>query len=179
MKITYRILQAHDTKAYHDLRLICLQTYPDNFGSDYESEAQKANFKFDIALLKNTKDEFLFGAFDEAKLIGMVGFEIPDKRAKTKHRSTLSHVFLLPEYQGKGIAQTLLFQCIELAFTNKDVEQIELLVVADNPTAIQLYEKLGFIKCAEFKNYFKQGNRYWNQVMMSLNKQDYLQAKLD
>lgn len=65
----------------------------------------------------------------------------------------ITNVAVLPEYRRKGIAQSLL-ETAELDFKDK-LAFLSLEVRVSNIAAITLYEKLGYIKAGERKDFYK------------------------
>jgi ribosomal protein S18 acetylase RimI-like enzyme len=115
----------------------------------------------------------MFGAFaPDGNLIGIVGF-IRGNREKTRHRGEVVQMYVDPKFGGQGIGSRLLRELINAAFKLKDMESLELTVVANNTSAVKLYEKLGFKVFGVQKNYFKAGDKYWNQMFMQLLREDF------
>ena len=57
------------------------------------------------------------------------------------------------KFQGKGVGEALMKACFEdLMMT--PVKRMILEVAADNPSALRLYQKLGFVKISERKGYY-------------------------
>lgn len=84
-----------------------------------------------------------FEAWKGDKLIGLVAVycnNIKDRKAY------ITNVSILEKYQGKGIANSLMFYCIE-HIKNKNFKSIELEVNADNISANKLYKKFRFKNC--------------------------------
>jgi RimJ/RimL family protein N-acetyltransferase len=168
MSITYKTLSASHIDKYRAIRLECLKNYPQNFGSLYEEELQSKQLKFDKIIAEDNGTDFLYGAFDDEKLVGICGC-IKENRVKTKHTTEISHIYLKNEYSGKGIATELLKLSIKKIFSNVVTEQIILAVVASNLQAIKLYKAIGF-EYGFFENYYKFDNKYESLVMMILKK---------
>ena len=171
--IIYRLLIAEDKNLYRQIRLQCLQNAPENFGITYDEELHKKSLKFDEALENPNSPNFIFGAFDNAELIGICGFTQQD-RIKTQHQGDISQLYVTPAYTGKGIGKSLLRNTISKAFEIKSLEQILLAVMSENEAAISSYKKLGFVQYGLMENYFKQGENYWSQFFMVLRKENYL-----
>jgi RimJ/RimL family protein N-acetyltransferase len=169
MPISFRQLTSADSLDYRRVRLECLQTFPDNFGSACEEESKIPQLKFEKYLLENNSDNFMFGAFDGEDLIGICGFSRED-RNKTKHRGEIVQMYVNPNFAGQRIGFDLLRKTVEKALENSEIEQIVLSLVADNQAANKLYEKVGFVEYGRLQNYFKQGERYWNQRFMVLER---------
>jgi RimJ/RimL family protein N-acetyltransferase len=169
MNITYKTLSISHLEKYRAIRLECLQNYPQNFGSLYEDELQSSQLKFDKIIAEDNGTDFLYGAFDGEKLVGICGC-IHESRIKTKQTAEISHMYLKKEYGGKGIATELLKLSIEKVFSNVVTEQIILGVVASNLQAIKINKATGFEEYGYFENYFKFDNKYESLVMMILKK---------
>jgi RimJ/RimL family protein N-acetyltransferase len=173
MQISYRKLISGDETAYRRLRLECLKNFPEKFGSGYEEEAKVSKLKFEGFIENQSAVNFMYGAFaPDGNLIGIVGFARSD-REKTRHRGEVVQMYVDPRFGGQGIGERLLRELIVAAFKLKDVESLELTVVADNTPAVKLYEKLGFKVFGVQKNYFKAGAKYWDQMFMQLFRADF------
>lgn len=80
------------------------------------------------------------------------------------HRCEVA-IALYKEYCGMGIGQQMLNAVLDAA-RQTGYEQAELEVISDNSAAIDLYEKLGFVKYGELPNNMKYAdgryaNAYW------------------
>jgi ribosomal protein S18 acetylase RimI-like enzyme len=74
---------------------------------------------------------------------------------------------LLPSFRGQGIGRRLLQQTVDVARAN-GLSRVELTVREDNPNAIALYKKVGFVVEGVQRNAFKVDGQYANLVMMAL-----------
>jgi RimJ/RimL family protein N-acetyltransferase len=169
MQISFRQLTATDRQNYRRVRAECLQKFPDNFGSSFEEESLIPELEFERFLREENSNNFMFGAFDNDELIGICGF-LREDRNKTKHRGEIVQMYVNPAFAGQSIGLQLLRTTIEKAFENSEIEQIILGVVADNQSANRTYEKLGFTEYGVLPKYFKQGETYWHQRLMILER---------
>ncbi|HRH41149.1 MAG TPA: GNAT family N-acetyltransferase [Pyrinomonadaceae bacterium] len=169
MFISFRQLGKGDALLYRKIRLECLKNFPDNFGSTFEEESFHERLKFEIFLTEENTDNFMFGAFDGETLIGICGFS-REPRSKARHRGEIVQMYVNPAFAGQNIGFDLLQKTIEKALVNSEIEQIVLSVVAENKSANKLYEKIGFVQYGFITNYFKQGEKYWNQRFMVLER---------
>ena len=174
--INYRLLTEADKNLYREIRLDCLRKYPDNFGSTYSEEINKESLKFDEAMHNNTSANFICGAFFNFNLVGICGFS-RDNRLKTMHQGEISQMYVNPDFGRQGIGTSLLNFTINKAFDTNTIELILLGVVSVNTIAISAYKKLGFIQCGLIENYFKYGDKYLTQVLMSLTKEKYIEVQ--
>lgn len=167
--VIIRQLNEMDKSAYRQARLECLKAYPDNFGSLYEEEKLKAELYFEKCLSDRESPNFMFGAFDGDRCVGLCGF-VREDRTRTKHRGEIVQMFVHADYQGQGVGRELLQNVIQKAFETEEMEQIVLSLVASNVGAHTLYKRLGFLDYGLMPNYFKTETGYLNQRFMLLTK---------
>jgi ribosomal-protein-alanine N-acetyltransferase len=89
---------------------------------------------------------------------GIVGFVIGS--VNLDRNSVVGHVLtvdVLPAYRRRGVGQKLL-QEIEQLFKSKGAKSSYLEVREDNVPALQLYEKCGYKKAGQLKNYYGRMN---------------------
>jgi len=172
MDIIIRKLQPHESAIYREVRLACLKNVPEYFGSTYEEEVLNPKFMFETYIENESPDHVIFGAFDSERLIGITGFNRM-ARQRAGHRGEVVQVYVDPNYRGQNIGEKLLRRVLEYGFTLDGIEQIQLSVIANNLTAIRLYEKLGFKTFGVQPRYFKAGDIYMDQQFMQLFKSDY------
>jgi ribosomal protein S18 acetylase RimI-like enzyme len=89
---------------------------------------------------KISEKAITFEAWIDNRLAGLVAAYFNDVE---KISGYITHVGVLKNYKGKGIAFDLMSRCIEFAIQNS-FYQIRLEVSEDNDKAIQLYKKLNF-----------------------------------
>ena len=174
MQIVYRKLKPSEAIDFRRVRLECLRKAPENFGTLYEDEAGKPKLYFEELIEQDLADVFFFGAFSGEDLIGIAGFVRGD-RTKTRHRGEIVAMYVDPGFRGQRIGEKLLHALIKAVFALEGVEQVHLTVVADNDSAVRLYERIGFETFGVQKNYFKLGEKYWNQRFMQLEKKKFLE----
>jgi ribosomal protein S18 acetylase RimI-like enzyme len=154
-----RRLIAADAQTFRDLRLEALQTYPDAFGSTYETEASRPLGYFTERLEKNV----ILGGFDHTKLTGMIGF-YRQSGPKDQPKGVIWGMYVKPRWQGSGLASALLNEIIELG--KMQVEQIQLTVVTTNQRAVRFYEASGFRVYGTERNALKSGEHYFDELLM-------------
>jgi RimJ/RimL family protein N-acetyltransferase len=74
---------------------------------------------------------------------------------------------LLPAYRGQGIGQRLLHRTLDAARI-RGLSRVELTVRDDNPGAVALYQKTGFVAEGVQRNAFKVDGRYHDLIMMAV-----------
>jgi RimJ/RimL family protein N-acetyltransferase len=173
MPIIIRKLQPHESAIYRQIRLACLKSASDYFGSTYEEEASNPKLKFETFIENRSRDHFMFGAFDDGHLIGITGFKRME-RQRDRHRGEVVQVYVDAGYRGQNVGEKLIRSVLDHAFSLDGIEQIQLSVIAGNEKAITLYEKIGFKTFGIQPNYFKIGDGYRDQQFMQLFKRDYV-----
>jgi hypothetical protein len=97
--ITIRKLQSYGSLLYRSIRLDCLKHASDYFGSTYEEESNTPKLKFESYIQKGGDGQFMFGAFDGEKLIGIVGFDRV-KRKRARHHCQVVQMYSLLAVKG-------------------------------------------------------------------------------
>lgn len=90
---------------------------------------------------KLISNAFTHAFSDNGEDVGFISYYANDKKNKTAYIALLA---VLPEYQGKKIAQTLMDQCIQKC-TDLGMREIKLEVKEDNGRAIRFYKKYDFV----------------------------------
>jgi ribosomal protein S18 acetylase RimI-like enzyme len=173
MPLAYRKVKRTEARKFRQVRLECLKKFPENFGTLYEDEVGKPKLYFEEFIEDDSADVFFFGAFADNDLIGLAGF-VRGNRTKTRHRGEIVSMYVHPDFQGQRVGENLLRELIKAVFEMEGIESIELTVVADNKSAVRLYEKIGFETFGVQKKYFKYGEKYWDQRFMQLEKEKFL-----
>lgn len=132
-------------------------------GSDERNITLEQEVDF-IEKMYSTADT-MFICFVNAKIAGSCGLH-GNTRKRIKHRITLG-ISVLKEYWGSGIGSRLMEEAINFS-KNNGFKKIELEVRIDNSRAIKLYEKYGFEKEGEIRNYFYLNGKYYNCYLMGL-----------
>lgn len=172
MDIIIRKLEPHESVIYREMLLACLKNTPKFFGTTYEEAALNPKFSFETYIERNSPDHVMFGAFDGERLIGITGFNRMTRK-RASHRGELVQVYVEPAYRGQHIGEKLLRRALNYAFSLDGIEQVQLSVITNNTTAINLYEKLGFRTFGVQPRYFKVETGYLDQQFMQLFKNDY------
>jgi ribosomal protein S18 acetylase RimI-like enzyme len=95
--------------------------------------------------------------------VALGGIDAVHNRIKTRHRADFG-VSVEKNYWGLGIGRALLEACIELTKI-AGYEQLELDVVADNKSAIALYESVGFTECGRNPRGFKSPTSGYQELV--------------
>ncbi|HTJ51286.1 MAG TPA: GNAT family N-acetyltransferase [Cyclobacteriaceae bacterium] len=118
---------------------------------------------------KDRNDSFTLGAYVENTLAGVVSFiRDGEDREKLQHKGIVSTMYVSKEFRGRGIAKELMEELIKRVKTISGIEQINLIVIASNVKAKQLYEKFGFQKFGTELNSIKWRDKYFSEDQMVL-----------
>jgi len=118
---------------------------------------------------KDRNDSFTLGAYANNVLAGVASFARDgEDREKLRHKGLLSTMYVSKEFRGRGIAKQLLEEIIKRIKSIPDIEQINLIVIADNVRAKRLYEFFGFVKFGTEQNSIKWKNKYFAEDQMVL-----------
>ena len=172
MNLIFRKINANEYLIYRQIRLECLQQYPEYFGSTFEEENARQELVFEKYIKEENPDHFMTGAFDNEVLIGICGFD-RQGRNKTKHRGEIVQMYVNADYANKKVGANLLITTINYAFINPEIDQITLSFVEGNLNANKLYENIGFKIYGKIERYFKSGNNYSNQCFMILERENF------
>lgn len=158
-EITIRLLEADDAADFRDIRLAALKAHPEAFGGDYETEAK---YSLTDHMERLERDHF-FGAFDNGKLVGMIGL-ILYEGVKMQHSGKLISMYVAPSHRGQKVGDKL----VEILCTaaSEQVEQIYLACTTVNTQARALYERNGFVTYGTEPRIMKIGDTYYDEHLM-------------
>lgn len=107
----------------------------------------------------------------DGKIIGTAGIDCIGKQWKIRHRTNFG-ISIDKAYWGLGIGRALTQACIECAKA-AGYAQLELEVVADNISAISLYQSAGFVEYGRNPKGFRSRLTGWQElVLMRLELQE-------
>ncbi|NIE68019.1 N-acetyltransferase [Burkholderia sp. Ax-1719] len=163
--LTIRTLTENDVDAFRAMRLHAAVDTPFAIVPTPEEEAHWTREE-NIARVRETDQQAVFGAFDGETLIGITGWR-REQRVKFAHKSIVWGVFVDPAYRRTGIGRRLMESAIERAKAS-GVEQLQLSVCAQNPRAQTLYLSLGFVIYGREMRAMKIGDAYFDEDLMVL-----------
>ena len=137
-----------------------LLTYPEE---NSFTEADEAKF---LKAREESENEIEIGAFVDGKLTGTAGIEAIGGKEKIRHRAEFG-IAIEKAYWGRGIGKALMLACIECA-KNAGYLQLELDVVADNASAVRLYESVGFREFGRNPRGFRARSGWQELILMRL-----------
>ena len=158
--IEIRRLGADDAELFRDIRLEALRCDADAFGSTLELESVKPLSWF----AERLGASHVLGAFRARKLIG-IAVLIVHQSPKMVHKGALVGMYVRPEARRTGVGRRLVEAIIDTA--RRHVELVQLTVVMGNEPARRLYAGLGFVEYGLEKRALKQGDRYFDEILMA------------
>lgn len=154
-----RLLEASDVGEFLRLRLEALQNDPAAFGSSWEEERTQTPESIAPRLRPVPNGNFLVGAFNGPRLIGMAGF-LRRESLKTRHKGSIWGVYVTSGERGAGVGRALLLSLLERARGYDGLEQITLSVAVPQKSARHLYASLGFEVYGYERHALKIGESY-------------------
>ena len=146
-----------------------LLTYPGEHSYTAQQEADFLQAKTDSA------DEIELLAELDGKIVGCAGINCVGRKEKIRHRAEFG-ISVDKAYWGLGIGRALTEACIECA-KKAGYVQLELEVVAENRSAIGLYESVGFVEYGRNPKGFRSRFISWQEVVLmrlELENREYL-----
>lgn len=111
-----------------------------------------------------------FTIYYEDKFVGLVGFKDTDR---TNKKTEIGY-WLSQFAQGKGIMMKSVLRLLELAFTEMDINRIQIKVAVDNHKSRRIPEKLGFqIEGVERDGELLVDGAFTNIAVYSLLKKEF------
>lgn len=108
----------------------------------------------------NNKDSYFTVALNGDTVLGYMGF------LNILGEGYITNIAVLPEYRGNRIGYALLKNSLDTA-KNMNMDFLTLEVRESNITALNLYEKSGFLKVGLRKNFYSKPSE--NAVLMTVN----------
>ena len=137
-----------------------LLTYPEE---NLFAEADEAKF---LKAREESENEIEICAFVDGKLTGTAGIEAIGGKEKIRHRAEFG-IAIEKAYWGRGIGKALMLACIECA-KKAGYLQLELEVVADNASAVRLYESVDFREFGRNPRGFRARSGWQELILMRL-----------
>ena len=138
-----RLLTGTDAAAFRDIRLRALQEEPTAFTSSTEEFSHQTLDKIAARFRSDPAESFLLGAFQDRKLVGLVGF-YRETALKQRHKGSIISLYVAPEARGQGLGRALMRDAIRRVRDIQGVENLLLGVMVTQTAARKLYESLGF-----------------------------------
>jgi RimJ/RimL family protein N-acetyltransferase len=166
LPLTLRRLERQDVAAYRALRLAGLRESPDAYGSSADEEEALPMSVFEDRLAATTQHA-IFGAFDAATLVAVVGLH-REPKAKRAHSANVFGVYVAPPARQQRVGRLLMQAAIDWASAQPGLRQLRLCVNAGNHAAIGLYTSLGFVSFGREPDAVNVDGRFHDELHMAL-----------
>lgn len=118
------------------------------------------------SFLANENSLLLVAEYDN-EIIGNI--DLTGNRRKIMEHTAVVGMGMLREWRNSGLGTALLKLAIEWAKGNPILELLWLQVYTDNKLGLILYRKMGFEENGIIKNFFKQDDKYFDNLTMTMN----------
>ena len=135
-----------------------LASYPDENTHTVEEERDF------LSRMESSPDEAELLAFLDGQPVGSAGFHRVGRNYKTSHRAEFG-ISVIKANWGLGIGRALTETCIALA-KQAGYCQLELQAVAENATAIALYQSVGFMEYGRNPKGFRSRLSGWQELVL-------------
>ena len=164
--VVIRQSNLEDVSAFRELRLEALQDSPTAFSMDHQRASHQPIKYWEDTLVMDDMESTIFFAEHDGQLIGMTGIA-RGRSPKTRHGADVWGVYVTPQWRGLHIAEQLIHSC-KIWAKARDVLILRLAVVATNKTAIQCYERCGFVTYGKEPRSLLYEGKYFDEYLMSL-----------
>jgi len=166
--VVIRALGAADLADYKRLRDDMLAAHPEAFTSDASTESWKVpgDYLHRLGTDRDDGGQFVLGAWIGKRLVGAIGCE-RNERLKVRHIGHVIGMMVRPATRRRGLGGKLLDACIGEA-RRAGLEMLTLTVTAENASAVQLYERHGFVGYGTLRRALKIGSEYHDKLHMAL-----------
>jgi len=115
----------------------------------------------------NEENSILLVAEHKGQIIGNIDLT-GSQRIIMRHTGVIG-MGMIKEWTNAGLGTALLASVIDWAMENPILELIWLQAYTANELGINLYKKMGFVETGVMKNFFKHGDRYYDDITMFLS----------
>jgi RimJ/RimL family protein N-acetyltransferase len=163
-----RRLTEGDAEALWRFRLHALESDPAAFG-EAPAEHRQSTVAQTAARLRNGGEaNMVFGAFEGAALIGMVGLYRVE-RIKRSHKAGIWGMFVDRNHRGTGAGRLLLDAAIRAARAMPGLRSVNLSVITGNQAARRLYLNAGFRPYGLEPESLQVDGQYYEEEHMALD----------
>ncbi len=78
------------------------------------------------------------------------------------------------DYRGKGFGSKSYEMLLKFLFEEYNMNMVYLKVADFNPRAKEVYKKVGFKETGRYPKFFFRKNKYWDYIIMSITREEYL-----
>jgi RimJ/RimL family protein N-acetyltransferase len=162
-----RILTEADAESWWRLRHLALSTEPSSFAESAAEHEKKSMDETRAFFRASSAENFIVGYFENGQLLATTGF-YREKHEKFRHKGTVWGVFVHQEARGKGVAKALLADVVRHVRQVPGIEQVLLVVAANQPAPKKVYTYVGFQHYGTEPRSLKVGDQYIDDELMIL-----------
>jgi L-phenylalanine/L-methionine N-acetyltransferase len=152
--ITIRAIEVSDWEALYALQQ-CPKVRRGTLNMPYRSAADTQQ-RLEKALALESLYRLVAIEVATGRLVGVI--TLSQQTTSRQHVGQLG-MYVHDDYQGQGIGSRLLAEVLDIADRWLALKRLELTVFTDNPSALHLYKKFGFVIEGTLKKYaFRAGN---------------------
>ena len=168
MRADSRIQRLHpeDAASLIALRRRALLSDPLAFGASIDDD-RGLSLDFVRTVLADQQEQAVFGAFDGADLVGMVGV-LRASAVKRRHQAIVWGMYVAPQARQKGAGRALLAAVIEHALGWPDIGQLQLSVTETAVAARRLYEAAVFCSWGRAARALQWEGRFVDEIHLVL-----------
>ncbi len=141
--ISIRRLHLGEGKLYKEIRLASLKESPESFTSTLESALARTwsswNEQADSSAAGPDRAAFIVFSSDSP-----IGIAALYQDSEIKDEGEILHVWISPQFRGRGVAVKLIDAIFEWAKTNR-FQRVRATITKGNERALQFYRKCGFV----------------------------------
>ncbi|WP_326909743.1 GNAT family N-acetyltransferase [Sedimentibacter sp. MB31-C6] len=116
--------------------------------------------------LSNTPNTLMLLGLIDNRLVSTAQISA-SSRKRISHNSEIA-ISVLKDYWHIGIGTAVMEELINFAKSTATIRNVTLGVRKGNDNAIKLYEKLGFIKVGEHKDFFNIDGKFYDEILMEM-----------
>ncbi|OWA37715.1 GNAT family N-acetyltransferase [Saccharibacillus sp. O16] len=121
---------------------------------------------------KETSSRFIYKAVEQ-QTNEMVGHICLGNVDRANRSARVGKVLLNPDRRGKGYGKQMIDHILEIGFHDFKLHRISLGVFDFNTSAIQCYEKVGFVREGLLRDARRYKEDYWNLIEMSILEEEW------
>lgn len=166
--IELKLAVVGDAKMLHELQTESFIPLYEKYHDDATSPAKESMEKL-IWKIEEPDSEFYIIYFDEKAVGGIRIKRHYEEGVKIENVNWISPVFIIPEFQNKGIAQKVIYKVFEMY---PETLVWKLATIKQEAGNCHLYEKCGFIRSGTEHMVNEQMTLVWYEKHVSLEKQE-------
>ena len=170
--IAFRVIEKEDLEILRILHNDS-STYLNLLNIDLVDEAGQIEWWENLHKNKNDKRYVICLAEKPDEILGRLRIQ----NINLLHNNCEVGLDLLQSYRGRGYGLKSYEMILEYLFIHFNMNMIYLKVADFNPNAKKLYEKVGFKVTGKLPEFYYRYNKYWDYIIMSLTKSEYLSRK--